>query len=97
MDPFLRKMSTNITKRSEITKQIDIITTPWCLKSSESNISSYYEASIVSHSSRKHALVQQSERYRKFLGHSLLSNVMCISSFHLSDPREIVPRISDKL
>ena len=30
-------------------------------------------------------------------GYSLLSNVMCVSSFHLSNPREVVPRISDKL
>ena len=29
--------------------------------------------------------------------YSLFSNVVCICSFHLSNPREIVPRLSDKL
>ena len=29
--------------------------------------------------------------------YSLFLNIMCISSFHLSNPREIMPRISHKL
>ena len=29
--------------------------------------------------------------------YSLFSNAICISSFHLSNPREIVPRIGDEL
>ena len=33
----------------------------------------------------------------KFSLYSLFSSFMSISSFHLSNPREIVPRISDKL
>ena len=40
------------------------IMTPWRVKSSESKISSYYKASIVSHSLRKHALVSNSDRLR---------------------------------
>ena len=31
----------------------------------------------------------------KLFLYSLLSNVVCISSFHISNPREIMPRIND--
>ena len=64
---FLRKISTNFTKWPDIIKQIHIFNrfTPG-EKSSESKISNCYKASIVSHSFRKHALIQGTKRYAKF-------------------------------
>ena len=60
----------NVKKRYKIVvnyKTDSYITTLWHVKSSESKISSYDKAFTVSHASRKHALIQQSERYARFL------------------------------
>ena len=65
--PVFEKNVNKHYKMSRNDKTDSYITTPWHVKTSEFKISCCYEASIVSNSSRKHALVQQNERYARFL------------------------------